>query len=215
VVFVVDDLAAWLVGLLADGGRKKLTTLVLGDAQRRALQQAASAAIQDTAVELSPSDGQRAGQIAMVIGEVFRAPVPGAPLAGAAALAEGLRVGIAGQFAVLSDVSLTGTGQSSAELLEVPDTVLADRLTSHLVREIMLRGSHGGPLTPLAGQLSHDLTHLQVRRVEVQGRRLESMLAQLTGEVRDALAQPDNGAAAAAPGRPGSREVGQEGGGDD
>ena len=30
VVFVVDDLAGWLVGLLADAGRKKLTTLVLG-----------------------------------------------------------------------------------------------------------------------------------------------------------------------------------------
>jgi hypothetical protein len=30
VVFVVDDLAAWLAGLLADAGRKKLTTLVLG-----------------------------------------------------------------------------------------------------------------------------------------------------------------------------------------
>jgi hypothetical protein len=43
VVFVVDDLAAWLVGLLADVGRKKLTTLVLGDAQKRALQQAAIA----------------------------------------------------------------------------------------------------------------------------------------------------------------------------
>ena len=49
VVFVVDDLAGWLVGLLADAGRKKLTTLVLGDAQERALQQAASAAVQDTA----------------------------------------------------------------------------------------------------------------------------------------------------------------------
>jgi len=27
VVFVADDLGAWLVGLLADAGRKKLTTL--------------------------------------------------------------------------------------------------------------------------------------------------------------------------------------------
>jgi hypothetical protein len=33
VVFVVDDLTAWLVGLLADAGRKKLTTLVLNLAQ--------------------------------------------------------------------------------------------------------------------------------------------------------------------------------------
>jgi hypothetical protein len=32
-VFVADDLGAWLVGLLADAGRKKLTTLVLGTDQ--------------------------------------------------------------------------------------------------------------------------------------------------------------------------------------
>ena len=82
----------------------------------------------------------------------------------------------------------------------MPGTVLADRLTGHLVREIMLRGSRGGPLTPLAGQLNHDLTHQQVRRVEVQGQRVEGMLARLADEVRDALARPGSGAAAA--GRP-------------
>ena len=190
-------LRAWLVGLLADAGRKKLTTLVLGDEQERALRQAATAAVQDTADEMSPSDGQRAGQIAMVISEVFRAPVPDAPLAGAVTLVEGLQAGIAGQLAVLDDAGLTGTGQSSAEVLGVPGTVLADRLTGHLVREIMLRGSGGGPLTPLADQLNHDLTHLQVRRVEVQGQRVESMLARLADEVRDALARPGSGAAAA------------------
>ena len=189
-VLVVDDLAAWLVGLLADAGRKKLTTVVLGDAQERALQQAAVAAVQDTAEELSPSDSQRAGQIAMVIHEVFRAPVPDAPLAGVAALVEGLQAGIAGQLAVLDDAGLTGTGHSSAEVLGVPDAVLADRLAGHLVREIMLRGSRGGPLTPLADQFNHDLTHLQVRRVEVQGQRVESMLARLANQVRDALARP-------------------------
>jgi hypothetical protein len=30
VVFVADDLVAWLIGRLADAGFKKLTTLVLG-----------------------------------------------------------------------------------------------------------------------------------------------------------------------------------------
>ena len=94
---------------------------------------------------------------------------------------------------MLDDAGLTGTGQSSAEVLGVPGTVLADRLTGHLVREIMLRGSRGGPLTPLADQLNHDLTHLQ-------GQRVEGMLARLAGEVRDALARP--GSAAAAAGRP-------------
>ena len=66
-VFVVDDLAAWLVGLLADAGRKKLTTLVLGSEQDRALRQAATAAVQDTADELSHAGSEQAGQIAMVI----------------------------------------------------------------------------------------------------------------------------------------------------
>ena len=201
VVFVVDDFAGWLVGLFADAGRRKLATLVLGDAQERALQQAAAAAVQDTAGELSPSDSQRAGQIAMVISEVFRAPVPDALLAGVTTLAEGLQAGIAGQLAVLDDAGLTGTWQSSAEVLGVPGAVLADRLTGHLVREIMLRGSRGGPLTPLAGQLNHDLTHLQVRRVEVQGQRIEGMLAQLAGQVRDALA-PRPASDAVAAGRP-------------
>jgi hypothetical protein len=47
VVFVADDLGAWLVGLLADAGRKKLTALVLGGDQERALRKAAVAAVQD------------------------------------------------------------------------------------------------------------------------------------------------------------------------
>jgi hypothetical protein len=36
-VSVVDDLAGWRIGLLADAGRKKLTSLVLGSEQERAL----------------------------------------------------------------------------------------------------------------------------------------------------------------------------------
>ena len=32
-MFVADDLAAWLIGLLADAGHQKLTALILGDAQ--------------------------------------------------------------------------------------------------------------------------------------------------------------------------------------
>ena len=46
VVFVVDDFAAWLVGMLADASLKKLTTLVFGSDQDRALRQAAVAAAQ-------------------------------------------------------------------------------------------------------------------------------------------------------------------------
>jgi hypothetical protein len=50
-VFAADDRGAWLAGLLADAGRKKLTTLVLGSEQERALRQAATAAIQLTALK--------------------------------------------------------------------------------------------------------------------------------------------------------------------
>jgi hypothetical protein len=192
VVFVADALGAWLVEQLADAGRKKLTELVLGSEQERALRRAADAAVLATA-EMSPSGGEQAGQVAMVISEVFREPVPDAPLAGPVMLLEGLQAGIAGQLAVLDDAELTGTGQSAADLLGVPGTVLADRLTGHLVREIIVRGSGGGPLTPLADQLNHELTRLQ-------GQRIEGMLARLAREVRDALPRPDSGVTVA--GRP-------------
>jgi hypothetical protein len=48
----VDDLGDWLVGPLADAGRKKLPALVLGSDQERALRKAAAEAVQDTAAEI-------------------------------------------------------------------------------------------------------------------------------------------------------------------
>ena len=181
VVFVVDAFGVWLVEQLADAGRKKLTELILGDEQERALRRAADAAIRATAAEISPPDGGWAEQAVMVIGQVFSEPVPDAPRAGPVMLLEGLQAGIARQLAMLDDANLTGTGQSSADVLGVPGAVLADRLTSHLVREIMVRGSRGSPLTALADQLNHELTRLQ-------GQRLESELARLTAEIRDTRA---------------------------
>jgi hypothetical protein len=47
-------------------------------------------------------------------------------------------------LAVLDDAELTDVGHSSADVLGVPGDVLADKLTDHLVREIVLRGSSGG-----------------------------------------------------------------------
>ena len=181
-VFVADDLAAWLVGLLADAGRRRLATLVLGSGQERALGQAATAAVQLTAHELCPDDEDRAVQLAMVVSQVFGEPLPGAPLTGQATLLEALQAGIAGQLVSLGDVGLTGTGQSSAELLGVSVGALADKLTGYMVREIMTRGAQGRPLWPLADQLNHDMAQLQ-------GQRLEGMLAQLAGEVRGTLAR--------------------------
>ena len=175
-VFVADDLAAWLIGLLADTGRKKLTTLVLGTDQERELRHAATVAVELTAAQLAPSGGGQPEQLAMVVSEVFRGPGPDVALARHTTVFEALEAGIVEKLAVLDDPLLTGTGQSSAGLLGVSGGVLTETLVGHLVREIVFRGSRGGPLTPLADQLNHDLTHLQ-------GQRLEGMLAHLTDQV--------------------------------
>ena len=173
-MFVVDDLGAWLVGLLADAGRKKLTVLVLGSDQERALRRAAVDAVQDTAAEMNLS-AEQARQLAMMIRKTFREPVQDAPLARSVTMLEVLHAGVMGQLALL-DADRTATGHSWAGVLGVPGPVLAETLTGHLVREIMLRGSGGGPLAPLADQLNHDLTHLQ-------GQRVEGMLARLVALV--------------------------------
>lgn len=76
--------------LAAAGWPQKLTELVLGSEQKRALRQAADAAVWATCEEVSLSGGEQAGQVAMVISEVFRDPVPDAPLAGPVMLLEGL-----------------------------------------------------------------------------------------------------------------------------
>ena len=51
----VFDLGAWVIALLAESGRKKLTTLVFGAEQERALRSVAKAAIELTAREHPPS----------------------------------------------------------------------------------------------------------------------------------------------------------------
>jgi hypothetical protein len=79
--FVADDLAAWLIGLLADRGRRRLTTVLLGTHQERALRSAATAVVELTARELSPENDEQAEQVALVIGQVFNQPVPDAPMA--------------------------------------------------------------------------------------------------------------------------------------
>jgi tetratricopeptide (TPR) repeat protein len=187
-VFIADDLGAWLIAVLADAGRKKLTALVLGSEQERALRLAATVAVQRTAAELRPGDDEQAEELAMVVSAVFGEPVPRAPLAGVETVLEALQAGVAGQLAVLDDASLTGTGQSSAEVLGVPGGVVAAKLTAHLLWEIVVRGSRGGPLFPLASQLNDDVTHLQ-------GQRLEGML----GDVLSRLARLDVARSVAAP----------------
>ena len=89
------------------------------------------------------------------------------------------------QLAVLDDASLTGIGQSSADVLRVPGTIIAERLTANLLRQIIARAVRGGPLAPLTSQLNHDRTHLQ-------GRRLEGVIS----EVLEVLASLDETCAA-------------------
>ncbi len=126
---VVDDLTAWLVALLADAGRKRLTSWVLGTDQQRALRQAAEAAVERTAEQLAPAGGQQPEQLAMVVSEVFHEPTPDAAVAQQATLLEALQTGIVAKLAVLDDPDITGTGRSSAELLGVAGGVLAETLT--------------------------------------------------------------------------------------
>jgi hypothetical protein len=163
VAFAADDLAAWLIGLLADAGRRKLTGLVLGSDLERALSSAATEAVWRTAEEVCPGNHQKAADVALVVGQVFRAPAPAGSLARGETMLELLRAGVARQMSVLDDAGMTGTGQSSAEVLGTGGVVLARMLTGHLVSAVIVGGSQGGPLFPLANQLNHDLTHLQLR----------------------------------------------------
>jgi len=172
VVFVADDLAAWLISLLADRGRKGLATVLLGSEQERALRSAASTAVRQTAQELCPDDDEQAEHVALVISQVFGKPIPRAALAKHPTMLEALQAGIAAQLAVLDDPSLTGTGLSSSDLLELPDVVLAEKVTAHLLREILVRGSREGALFPLASQLNHDQSRLD-------NQQLKSMISDL------------------------------------
>ena len=122
----------------------------------------------------------------MVIDQVFSEPASAVTLASEPTILLALRRRIAEQLTVLDDTSLTGTGRSSSQILELSAATLAEKLTGYLVREIIVRGSRGGPLEPLAAQLSHDITHMQ-------GQRLEGMIGQLATQVQEALSRLDIG----------------------
>jgi hypothetical protein len=180
----VFDLGAWVIALLAESGRKKLTTLVFGTEQERALRSVATAAIELTARDLHPADEEQAEQLALVIGQVFNKPVPEDLLGEHTTMLDALQVGIGGQLAALDDATLTDQHQSSAEVLGVPGTVLAETLITYLVREIITRASRGGPLVPLAAQMNHDVTHLQVQQTH-------DAVRQIGAAVQEALQRLD------------------------
>lgn len=180
--FVTGIFAEWVLERLADAGRARLVRFLLGEEQERALRGAAAAAVELTAKTFYPDGDSQTEDLARVIDQVFSDPVPVALTAQQSTLLQALHVGIAAQLAPLEDVELTETGQSSLELLGVPGAQLAERLASHLVREIIGRGARGGPLAPLANQLDHDATHLQ-------GQVLEAKLDRVILDVEEALGQ--------------------------
>ena len=134
---------------LADAGYRKLITRVRGSDLDVALREAAEAAAGAVAEEISltgqKSAEQVVGQINAAFGRGKRALVPLPP--GQLTMLEALQAGIAGQLSALD------AGQPGADL-GMPVSVVADGLTGHLLREIMVRGARGGPLTALAGQLN-------------------------------------------------------------
>ena len=183
-MFVADDLAAWLIGLLADAGRKRLTAWAVGSEQERDLRRAATAAVQLTVADFHPEGGERAEELAAVISEVFCDPLPVLSPGGRATVLEELQARVTLQLAPLADPGLSGAGKSSAEALGVPAAELAEKLVSHLVQEIVTNGIRGGPLAPLAGQLNHDVTHLYLQE-------LEGDIGRLAAELRGALSRPE------------------------
>jgi hypothetical protein len=174
-VFVVDDLAAWLISLVADGVRKRFVALVRGDDVDRALREAAMDAIEQTAAELCPTDAEH---FALVINEVFREPVSDAMLTRHATMLQALQSGVAAQLAVLDDATLTGIGVSAADELGVSAGVIAEKLADNLVVQITTGAARGGPLGPLADQFNHDRTFLQGQETQVAVREVgEEILA--------------------------------------
>jgi hypothetical protein len=189
VAFVVDDLGAWLVGLLADAGRRKLVAFVLGDEQVRALHQACRAALTAMAAELRPGDAAAADEVAMVVGEVFKTPAP-QPAVEHGTLLEDLRAGVAAQLTVLDNPDITPEpGWSSADALGVSAAEVAEKLASHLVREITGRGARGGPLAPLANQLGHDRSFLLGLQMEGKIDHMDGLLAAMLAVMDEA--RPD------------------------
>lgn len=175
-VFIADHLAAWLISVLADFGRYRLLELVLGDEVERALRSVATGAVRRTAAEFHPDDENRAASLTMVINEVFDSPATENAHARNQTVLHGLQAGIAEKIALLSDTTITGTGQSSLDALGVNLAELTRNLTDNLVWEIVARGTRGGPLFPLASQLNDDITHFQGREIEIRLGRLEELI---------------------------------------
>jgi tetratricopeptide (TPR) repeat protein len=161
--FLAEAFGSWIIGELASVTRKRLSGWLLGSEQERALRAASRAAIIQTAGELRPGGSvEGIENVARVVDAVFQVPAPAASFDEHATMLQALQAAIATHVAVLGDASLTGTGRSSAQVLDVTVEQITEGLTRNVVWEILKRGLAGGALTPLADQLNHDLSHLQM-----------------------------------------------------
>jgi hypothetical protein len=97
-------------------------------------------------------------------------------------VSDALKAGVAAQLVVLDDASLTETGSSPSDVLGVPAEVITEQLTGDLLWEILIRGSRGGALFPLASQINHDATLLRARQIE-------SALREVGREIRESFAR--------------------------
>jgi hypothetical protein len=195
-VFVVDDLTAWLIGAVAEAGFKALSDKLFGTEQERTLKQVARVAVQSTVTELCGGDTEQAERLAANINHLFKARSLGAQVTGQQTLLEALKSGVARQLAGLDNVSLTGAGKSPGERLDISPALVAQKLSGHLVDQIMTSAASGSALAQLADQLNHDKTHLGLQE-------LSDKLDSADEEYRMALTRlEDTRANAAEPVRP-------------
>src|SRR5450432_139716 len=180
--------ATWLLDQVLDASGKQLRKL-LGSEQQNALRKAVAAAVRNTAQDFKPAASEEALFLATVINQVFRKAVPAEPLSRHATFIQAIHASIATQLAVLGNASITGTKYSSADLMGVSTSALAESLNDHLIAEILTRGAVGSPLAPLASQLRDDMAYLKMEKIE----RLIQKNAESAGRDRAQLADLEYG----------------------
>jgi hypothetical protein len=86
----------------------------------------------------------------------------------------------------LDDPDLTATVKCLTGMGDVSAAIVSQKLTAHLLRETVARGSRGGSLEPLANQLNHDRTYLYLQDLRIDDKLLEILA--LLGATRAAAA---------------------------
>lgn len=178
--FVAEALGTWLVERIADACSGRLAESVIGSAQQRELQQAATVAIERTARDLCAGDEADRSELALIIEHVFGESVLNESLDEAATLTAAIRVGVTARLSVLGDAEITGTGQSSAETLGISLDSMVEILIGNLLHQIVVRGASGGTLAAFADQLNHEATQAQNEAI---ARRISAGINQLQTSV--------------------------------